>query len=89
MGGRTFQRSQPSWLGERSGRSRDSAGTRREEQVPTGWERMEVMDPKKYTWSSQSHHWRGAAKVWGRTGTHRCQEGNKHRRGKEKPAWSG
>lgn len=44
-GGRTFQRCQPSRPGERTATWRDSGGTLREEHVPTGCERMEVMDP--------------------------------------------
>lgn len=46
-GGRIFQRWRPSWLGERTASWRDSAGTLREEHVPTGWEQTEVMDPRK------------------------------------------
>ena len=62
-GGRIFQRRRPSWWGEWTASGRDSVGTLREEHVPTGWERMEVMDPRKQRESSHLHCWRGAVKV--------------------------
>lgn len=55
-GGRIFQRCRPSWLGERAASWRDSVGTLREEEhAPTGWERMEVMDPRKQRGNSHHH----------------------------------
>lgn len=72
-GGRIFQRCRPSWLGERTASWRDSVGTLREEHVPTGWERMEVMEPRRHR-AVTSTAGVGAVKVWGRTGALRLQE---------------